>query len=178
RWLRSPRRTRLPKARNMGAAQAPVRPTTHTEREGTKLRERVPSPTEFNAGFEQILFTKSNASQRALVRYILQKVFSFEGVAAIGNSSDLTIEHLHPQAEIGGEFTAGIVGQVGNLILVDPKTNDKLGMKPYAEKKKILLDKGYKLPVDFLEADALSPELIKGNTLRISELARTQVWRV
>ncbi|MEI4262247.1 hypothetical protein, partial [Roseovarius sp. D0-M9] len=39
RWLRSPRRTRLPKARNMGAAQAPVRPTTHTEREGTEFAD-------------------------------------------------------------------------------------------------------------------------------------------
>ncbi len=144
----------------------------------SKLRERVPTPTEFDAGFEQIVYTKSNTSQRALVRYILQKVFSYEGVTAIGPSNDLTIEHLHPQAHIDDKFTAGIVGQVGNLILVDPKTNAELGTKPYKEKKKILIDKGYKLPQDFLEVDALSPELIKNNTLRISELARTQVWRI
>lgn len=144
----------------------------------SKLRERIPYPTEFNAGFEQILYTKLNTSQRSLVRYILQKVFNFEGVAAIGDTSDLTIEHLHPQAEIGGEFTAEIVGQVGNLILVDPKTNDKLGAKSFVEKKKILIDRGYQLPVEFLAADEISPELIKSNTLRISELSRTQVWKV
>ena len=144
----------------------------------SKLRERVPTPTEFDVGFEQIVYTKSNTSQRALVRYILQKVFSCEGMAAIGQSSDLTIEHLHPQAKIDNEFTADIVGQVGNLILVDPKTNGELGTKPYKEKKKILIDKGYKLPNDFLDVDALTPELITNNTLRISEVARTQVWRV
>jgi len=113
-----------------------------------------------------------------LVRYILLKIFSYEGMSAIGESSDLTIEHLHPQAKIDGEFTAGIVGQVGNLVLVDPKTNEELGTKPYKEKMKILIDNGYKLPDEFLEVDALSPELISNNTLRISELARTKVWRV
>ncbi|WP_445327183.1 GmrSD restriction endonuclease domain-containing protein [Yoonia sp. GPGPB17] len=71
-----------------------------------------------------------------------------------------------------------MVGQVGNLILVDPKTNGELGTKPYKEKKKILIDKGYKLPNEFLDVDALTPELITNNTLRISKLARTQVWRV
>ncbi|UWQ36905.1 DUF262 domain-containing HNH endonuclease family protein [Leisingera aquaemixtae] len=144
----------------------------------SKLRERVPTATEFDAGFEKILYTKANTSQRALVRYILQKTFSYEGMTAIGESGDLTIEHLYPQAKISGEFTAGVVGQVGNLILVDPKTNDQLGIKPFEEKRKILIDKGYKLPQEFLDADVLSPELIKENTLRISELARTQVWRV
>ena len=144
----------------------------------SKLRERVPTPTEFDVGFEQIVYTKLNTSQRALVRYILLKIFSYEGMSAIGESSDLTIEHLHPQAKIDGEFTAGIVGQVGNLVLVDPKTNEELGTKPYKEKMKILIDNGYKLPDEFLEVDALSPELISNNTLRISELARTKVWRV
>jgi hypothetical protein len=39
----------------------------------TKLRDRIPTPTEFNAGFEQIVYTKSNTSQRTLIRYILKK---------------------------------------------------------------------------------------------------------
>jgi hypothetical protein len=105
-------------------------------------------------------------------------MFSYEDMAAIGESGDLTIEHLHPQAKIDEEFTAGIVGQVGDLILVDQKTNEKLGTKPFKEKKKILIDKGYKLPNAFLDADDLSPELIVNNTFRISELARTLVWKV
>lgn len=61
---------------------------------------------------------------------------------------------------------------------MDQKTNEKLGTKPYKEKKKILIDKGYKLPKAFLDADNLSPELIIDNTSRISELARTKVWEV
>jgi len=43
-----------------------------------KLKDRVPSPTEFEAGFEQLMYTKDNTSQRAIVRYALWEIAKFE----------------------------------------------------------------------------------------------------
>lgn len=143
-----------------------------------KLRERVPSPTEFDAGFEQLIFTKYNTSHRATVRYALQKIALQEAQPALGETEDLTIEHLLPQSEIIDDNSAGIIGQIGNLILVDSATNESLGTKDYEAKKKILQEKGYKLPNLLLESPAITPELIKQNTMRISNLAREKIWKV
>lgn len=143
-----------------------------------KLRERVPTPTEFTAGFEQLIYTKYNTSQRSVVRYALMQIASHENQPMIGNTDDLTIEHLIPQASIGKEMPQSLVGQLGNLILVDSKTNLDLEAKPFVEKKEILAAKGYKLPQMLLGLDDLTPEAIVSNTARLSEVARNSVWKI
>lgn len=102
----------------------------------------------------------------------------FEEQPFIGESDDLTIEHLVPQAKIGEGFEDTTVGQIGNLILVDEETNGLLAHNDFAAKKVILTQRGYKLPANFLEADGLTPELIRANTLRVAEIARERVWKV
>lgn len=143
-----------------------------------KLREREPIPSEFDAGFEQIIYTKKHSSQRALVHYVLKKIALHEGQPFIGESDELTIEHLIPQAKIGSGFEDSTVGQIGNLMLVDEETNGLLAHKDFATKKGILLKRGYKLPQSFLDTDALTAELIRENTLRIAEISREKVWKV
>ena len=71
-----------------------------------------------------------------------------------------------------------IVGQLGNLMLVDSKTNGMLKEKPFVEKKKILKERGYSLPEIFSGEPNLSRELIEANTRRISGLSREQVWKI
>jgi hypothetical protein len=41
-----------------------------------------------------------------------------------------------------------------------------------------LLKRGYKLPQAFMEAEEITAELIKANTLRVAKLARTNVWKL
>ena len=67
---------------------------------------------------------------------------------------------------------------MGNLILVDRATNEKLADKPFLKKKKILLERGYQLPSIFMDSDELTGELIEANTKRISELARSKIWKI
>lgn len=141
-----------------------------------KLKERKVAPTEFDAGFGQIIFTKTHSSQKALIQYILKRIALFEGQPYIGDTDDLTIEHLLPQSEIKSGFSEGLVGQIGNLILVDSATNGKLSNSNFSEKRKILLDRGYKLPEIFLDADEITSELVEQNTMRVSEIAREKVW--
>ena len=143
-----------------------------------KLKEREPVSSEFDAGFEQIIYTNSTTSQRALVRYILMKISSHENLPQLGTSSELTIEHLVPQEQIGNKWPEDIVGQIGNLILVDEKTNEQLGTKSFSEKKKILLERGYQIPEEFVNQRTLNHKLIVKRTTNISRKAREEIWKV
>lgn len=143
-----------------------------------KLRERKVLDSEFDVDFDQITYTKTAASQKALVQYILRKCAIHEQQPTLGDSDDLTIEHLIPQSHIKSGIPESVVGQIGNLILVDPKTNELLSTNDFKQKKNILVERGYKLPNAFLAADALTPELVLENTRRVSALARDTIWRI
>lgn len=144
-----------------------------------KLREREPPESEFFAGFEQIIFTKNQSSQKALVQYILKKVAKHEGQPTVGETDDLTIEHLLPQSTISDEKDIErVVGQIGNLVLVDGKTNNLMSNKDFREKKEILMRAGYKLPAVLLAADDITEDVIRANTARVGTLAREAIWKV
>lgn len=143
-----------------------------------KLRDREAPESEFDASFEQIIYTKQHSSQKALVQYILKKVAIKELQPFLGDTDDLTIEHLLPQSSINSDVPETIIGQIGNLMLIDFETNNKLGDNDFKTKKKILKDRGYKLPDIFEHSDELTEDLIKENTLRVSALARTKIWKV
>jgi hypothetical protein len=143
-----------------------------------KLRDRESAASEFDAGFEQVIYTKLHSSQKSLVQYILKKVAMHEGQPFIGETDDLTIEHLLSQSTAKSGARESTIGQVGNLILVDAKTNEMLSTNDFAHKKQILLDRGYKLPDVLVDADTLTDEVVAANTARISELSREIIWKV
>ncbi len=143
-----------------------------------KLKERVPAASEFDAAFEQIIYTREAASQRALVRYILLKAMQHERLPLVGSVDELTIEHLIPQKRIGKGYPSETVGMLGNLILVDPKTNEKLDVKSFAAKKKILEDNGYRVPMEFEETSQLTGRVIRLRTRNMAKSARTAIWKV
>jgi hypothetical protein len=143
-----------------------------------KLRDRESPASEFDAGFEQVIYTKIHSSQKSLVQYILKKVAMHEGQPFIGETDDLTIEHLLSQSTAKSGARESTIGQIGNLILVDAKTNEMLSTNDFAHKKQILLDRGYKLPKVLVEADTLTDEVVAANTARISELSREIIWKV
>lgn len=143
-----------------------------------KLREREVAPSEFDAGFEQIIYTKVHSSQKGLVQYILRKVAVHECQPTVGHSDDLTIEHLFSQSMSKKGLSESVIGQIGNLVLVDAETNNLLSTNDFEQKKDILLKRGYKLPPVLMESSELTPEIVQQNTMRISELAREIIWKV
>ena len=143
-----------------------------------KLRDREVAESEFDAGFEQVIYTKSHSSQKALVQYILRKVAIHECQPVVGDTDDLTIEHLLPQSSATDGPDEKLIGQLGNLILVDSKTNEMLSTNDFKRKKAILKDRGYKLPDELDSVDALDEDVIRLNTMRLAELARTKIWKV
>lgn len=143
-----------------------------------KLRDREVPEREFQVGFEQIIYTKKHSSQKALVQYILRKLAAHQQQPFLGETDDLTIEHLLPQSYISTEADEFIVGQIGNLMLIDGKTNGLLSSNEFKHKKKILIDRGYKLPELFEGVDTIDEAVIRENTKRVSELAFSSVWKV
>src|SRR5207249_614903 len=92
-----------------------------------KLRERIPGLDEVKALFPSIIFTDNQTKQRNLVRYVLAGFQSHSVSSVTIDFEGMTIEHLVPQSQIGsGAFTDDIIGQMGNLILVPSKLNEKL----------------------------------------------------
>jgi len=143
-----------------------------------KLQDRKASAPEFDVGFQQVIYTREHSSQKSLVQYILRKVANYEGQPFIGESEDLTIEHLLPQSSSKKGRSDHIIGQLGNLFLVDPKTNEVLSTKDFRTKKQILIDRGYKLPDVLLNTDEARDAIIAKNTSRLAELAREVVWKI
>jgi hypothetical protein len=141
------------------------------------LRERVPSLEEFKALFTEILFTDQITKARGLVRYILTTFHKETERTQPIDYSTMTIEHLVPQSRIGQDgFTEKIVGQIGNLILVSPSANNKLGNKSFAEKKKVL--KGFPLPAEIAAADEWGVEQIIQRTESMASKAYNKHWRI
>ncbi|MEL7092836.1 MAG: DUF262 domain-containing HNH endonuclease family protein [Pseudomonadota bacterium] len=143
-----------------------------------KLRDREVEDSEFDVSFSQVIHTKANSSQKSLVQYILRKVAAHEKQMFIGETDDLTIEHLLPQSTIKSDEDAKVVGQIGNLMLIDAETNNLLSSNDFSQKRAILSDRGYKLPELFDGEKKITRDLIELNTLRISEMAREQIWKV
>lgn len=83
-----------------------------------------------------------------------------------------------PQSSSKTDEDHQIVGQIGNLILVDQKTNEMLSTNDFKEKRTILESRGYKLPEIFKGVEKLNEEIINANTMRISEIARQEIWKV
>jgi len=79
----------------------------------------------------------------------------------------MTIEHLLPEAEIRSDNDALVIGSIGNLILVDSKTNSEvLASLPYSRKLEILKEKNYPLDSSLLQKE-WSKEQINARTEKI-----------
>ena len=144
-----------------------------------KLSERIPSESEFVALFPELLYTNTLSKQRGLVKYVLVEIAKHEQVALPGDWDDLTIEHVIPQSKIDdGTHNEELVGQLGNLLLVPAKLNEKLKDKPFSEKKKILLTANYPLPDEMVEAADWTPELVAQRTKSLALKACQDVWCV
>ena len=89
-------------ARNLLAATTIDEKLNEIKELKQKLRDKLPSRSEFVANMYEVWFSKKFTKQRKLVHYILSKVDSHynsdSGVKA--NYTEMTIEHILPQSKI------------------------------------------------------------------------------
>lgn len=143
-----------------------------------KLRDRIPSLEEFQALFPDIIFTDNITKEKKLVKYVLVGLHRQNTNAAAVDYEQMTIEHLAPQSLIGQQgYDDAIIGQLGNLILVSEELNGKLNNRAFKEKKRILTENGYKLPLLVEKATSWTATEIKERTQAMAEEAYNTVWK-
>ncbi len=102
-----------------------------------KLKGKAPTVAEFEPAFLNLRYSRSFTKQRKLIHYVLAKIDRQHATGVILDYQQMNIEHLNslsPASSVADAQAASI----GNLILTDPKFNDKLGNKPFAQKTALL----------------------------------------
>lgn len=104
-----------------------------------RMRERIPTYDEFLAAFKTLEFTNGYTKQKRIIQYTLSKIdeyFNKSGVAI--NYDSMTLEHILPQNPSNkSKNHDDYYGTIGNLILLDEKTNNALGNKTFITKKSV-----------------------------------------
>lgn len=142
-----------------------------------KLRSRRPSLDEFKVAFRELSYTNANSKQKNLVRYVLRGVSEHCGYKYPVDFEELTIEHLHPQSVITGDWDEWNVGQIGNLMLLDQKVNGKLNTKPIHDKIKHLETNGYTIPEELINVKTWTPAKAQARTDKIADMIYKSIWR-
>jgi len=119
------------------------------------LSTKLPHYEEFEVKFLELKYLKNKTKDRTLIKYCLSRLMPNTTSCLDINYENLTIEHLIPQSDdvVGDE----IKGSIGNLILVDQKTNaERLRDKSLNDKINYLKDSGYPLNESYLNEGSLS----------------------
>ena len=131
--------------------------------------DKFSTPEEFNEKFDNIVFYDKDKADKKIVRYILTQI-DRHLKSVDGRSIDydtMTIEHIISQnnSKLGNH-----IGKIGNLILVDKKTQDKLKNKPLSNKINILHRYGFDKEKFFLSSELKGKRWIKDRTKKLSQL--------
>lgn len=110
------------------------------------LFAKLPSFNEFQANFNELSYTSRRTKDKAVIKYILKEALGANPAGLSVDYQAMSIEHLIAEDRMNSVSTEDEVGNIGNLILVDKKTNaEDLSNLDFARKKRVLLMKGYPL---------------------------------
>ncbi len=143
-----------------------------------KLDEKTPHIGEFIALFRDITFTDQHTKRKRLVKYTLANFHRRTSPHSATDYSQMTIEHLIPQSEIGSDADAEVIGMLGNLILVPTKLNQELANKSFKKKQAILLKHGVPLPETVASAAIWDFNAVMDHTDELADIAYKKIWRI
>lgn len=112
------------------------------------------------------------------MKYILRRFSEYHDYKYSVDYDDLTIEHIHPQSEMNEEWSEKFIGCLGNLILLEPKLNEELNTKNFADKKSILLERNHTLPNFIKHSVYWAPEIVTSHTEQMAEEAYQDIWKI
>jgi uncharacterized protein with ParB-like and HNH nuclease domain len=131
--------------------------------------DKIPTYQECKEEFQQIVFYEGHSTSKKIVRYILTEIDRCLKPAD-GRSTDysaMTIEHIISQKQTS---LGSVIGMIGNLILVDRATQEKLNTKPLDAKIKILHECGFDKDKFFLASGLKGAEWINDRTEKLCGL--------
>ncbi|MCC7596182.1 DUF262 domain-containing protein [Janthinobacterium sp. FW305-129] len=131
------------------------------------LKTKLPQYEEFEVKFLELSYLSSKTKNKGIIKYCLSKQFGdkFGGIDI--NHDAMSIEHIISESTMKDGKSSDVVGSIGNLLLVDEKTNsEELMNLTVSEKIKKLKGNGYPL------AKALVGEEFSENS-RVQDRARS-----
>lgn len=164
-------------ARELKNAKSDLERVATIEKLIKKLHSKLPSYDEFLTNFKDILYSEKHTKKKELVKYILSR---FSQHYLVGSKLDLirmTIEHLGPQSG-KSNIPENTAAMLGNLILVDTDLNQKLGVKPFSEKKKMLIGNQIWIDDQIKKATSWTEQTIVLRTEDLASKAFNEVWKI
>ncbi|HCZ9577604.1 TPA: DUF262 domain-containing protein [Vibrio cholerae] len=140
------------------------------------LEERMPSYDEFEVKFLELNYLSNKTRSKNVIKYSLCKLLGSQSNGLDINHVNLTIEHLIPESYIKKDVDEGIIGNIGNLVLTDARTNGhKLKNKDPMEKIALLKTNGYPLDTNFLNVGSWDKTQVEIRAKKIAKYVYTQV---
>lgn len=110
------------------------------------LSDKLPNYEEFEVKFCELEYLSNTTKYKNIIKYALSLVYGNTICGLDIDHNSLTIEHIIPESAIKNGVSASSVANIGNLILVDEKTNSNdLRDKLPIEKIKSLKNCGHPL---------------------------------
>ena len=145
-----------------------------------KMKEKIPTYDEFLANFKNLKFTNAYTKQKRIIHYTLSKFdshFNENGVSV--DYEKMTIEHLLPQNPINKqENHEDYVGSIGNLVLLNEKSNSNLENKEFLDKKSILINQSIYLDEIILSSSKWGKEEIEKRTEFLAEKCYKTIFKI
>ncbi|WP_153797005.1 DUF262 domain-containing protein [Foetidibacter luteolus] len=145
-----------------------------------KMKERIPTYDEFLAAFKTLEFTNGYTKQKRIIQYTISKIDKYYNKSGVEiNYDSMTLEHLLPQnpphkLPEHDDF----YGTIGNLLMIDEKTNNALGNKTWAAKKNILEKTSVHIDDIIKKATDWTPKEIEKRTISLAKVAYNIVFKI
>lgn len=136
------------------------------------LKNMLPSFDEFKVRFVELNFSKKKKVNNMKTKYVLNKINTYYSQKELFDTC-ASIEHIIP------EGTSEYSTNIGNLILLEEKINNKLGNTNYSNKKEAYLCSSYKEIHDFVEGHCeWTNEMILNRAEELAELYYDKILRL
>ena len=140
--------------------------------------KKIPEYNQFEADFSNIEYINKKTRSKNLLKYILARFLSKKSIGVSIDYDAMTIEHLLPQSKQNA-LNSHNIGSIGNLILVDAKTNsEELRDYDFKKKKDVLMSKNYPLEEYIKDSVSWSSEEINKRTKIMCKEAYLSLWKV
>jgi uncharacterized protein with ParB-like and HNH nuclease domain len=144
-----------------------------------KLKAKRPDYAEFEPSFLSLVYSSKMTKQKALVKYILMKIYNSNSTGITADAEQMTMEHLAPEnPSKKGALLAEQVASIGNLILLNQDLNNKLANKSFSDKVALLANSHVWLDPIISSAKQWGSEEIEKRTKLLAEDAYEKVWAV
>ncbi|HDL7339044.1 TPA: DUF262 domain-containing protein [Yersinia enterocolitica] len=140
------------------------------------LNKKLPSYEEFHVNFIELNYISNKTRSKNIIKYALSKQLG-DAINCLNIDHDfLTLEHYISESELKNGEKESVVGSIGNLLLIDDKTNNSiLNNLDVKEKYNVLSELIYPLEKTFITEAEWDEVKVKERTSRIAHVLYNSV---